>query len=208
MELACKFPIIYWNTANLIVNSGATDGEDEENIVEESAEQEETTFDCQEEQEMVEEDNDEETEDSTNETKKKKKINKIDYGKIATAIGSMQSAGIQIALPDINKSNFTFTPVEKENKIYYGIKGILKIGKDLAQTILRNRPYDSINDFLSKVKVSKPQMVNLIKSGAFDGLGDRKKIMEDYILSISGAKTILNMRNAQKLIEKNLFPED
>lgn len=211
MELACEYPVIYWNTANLIVNSGAVDGdseEDEENVIEESAEQEETAFDCQEEQEMVEEDNDEKTEDSTDETKKKKKPNKIDYGKIATAIGSMQSAGIKIALPDINKSDFTFTPVEEENKIYYGIKGILKIGKDLAKIIIKNRPYSSVDDFISKVKINKPQMINLIKCGAFDNFGDRIEIMKDYILSISGAKTTLNMRNAQKLIEKNLFPEE
>ena len=43
---------------------------------------------------------------------------------IATAIGSMQSAGIKIALPDINKSSFTFTPVELENKIYYGYQWV------------------------------------------------------------------------------------
>lgn len=212
MELACKFPIIYWNTANLIVNSGATDGDDEDE--ESSDDESECTTEavsCGEElQEEMEElvGTEEDTSQEAISLVKKKKPNKIDYGKIATAIGSMQSAGIQIALPDINKSNFTFTPVEEENKIYYGIKGILKIGKDLAQTILRNRPYNSINDFLSKVKVSKPQMINLIKSGAFDSLGDRRKIMEDYILSISGAKTTLNMRNAQKLIEKNLFPEE
>ena len=208
MELACKYPIIYWNTANLIVSSGATDGEEEESEDIETVEDEqqsEPEIDCQEEQEDFEE---EESETVPGDTKKKKKPNKINYGKIATAIGAMQAAGIQVALPDINKSNFTFTPVEEENKIYYGIKGILKIGKDLAKTILANRPYTSTEDFLRKVKVNKPQMVNLIKCGAFDSMGERKDVMVDYILSISGAKTTLNMRNAQKLIEKNLFPEE
>jgi DNA polymerase-3 subunit alpha len=214
MELACKYPIIYWNTANLIVNSGATDGEeeDEENDPQdnESESSTEPVFCSEELQEEEDEllDTEEDNPQENGAVVKKKKPNKIDYGKIATAIGSMQSAGITIALPDINKSSFTFTPVESENKIYYGIKGILKIGKDLAKDIIKNRPYVSINDFLCKVKVNKPQMVNLIKSGAFDGFGERTEIMKDYILSICGAKTTLNMRNAQKLIEKKLFPEE
>ena len=214
MELACKYPVIYWNTANLIVNSGAADGE-EENEENDSQDNEsesstESVFCSEELQEEEDEllDTEEDNSQENGAVVKKKKPNKIDYGKIATAIGSMQSAGITIALPDINKSSFTFTPVESENKIYYGIKGILKIGKDLAKDIIRNRPYTSINDFLCKVKVNKPQMVNLIKSGAFDSFGERTEVMKDYILSICGAKTTLNMRNAQKLIEKKLFPEE
>ena len=201
MELACKYPMIYWNAANLIVNSGAADGnddDDDEDIDEETKEE----VNCSEEAQ------DDYFDDEEEETPKKKKANKIDYGKIATAIGSMQAAGIKVALPDINKSDFTFTPVEEENQIYYGIKGILKIGKDLAKTILKNRPYVSIEDFLNKVKINKPQMVNLIKSGAFDSFGDRTEIMKEYILLICGAKTTLNMRNAQKLIEKKLFPKE
>lgn len=214
MELACKYPVIYWNTANLIVNSGAADGE-EENEEDDSQDNEsesatESVFCSEELQEEEDEllDTEEDNPQENGAVVKKKKPNKIDYGKIATAIGSMQSAGITIALPDINKSSFTFTPVESENKIYYGIKGILKIGKDLAKDIIKNRPYASINDFLCKVKVNKPQMVNLIKSGAFDSFGERTETMKDYILSICGAKTTLNMRNAQKLIEKKLFPEE
>lgn len=215
MELACKYPIIYWNTANLIVNSGAADGdneEDEENDTQdnESEGSAETVFCAEELQEETDEflDTEEDTSQENDTVVKKKKPNKIDYGKIATAIGSMQSAGIKIALPDINKSDFTFTPVEEENEIYYGIKGILKIGKDLAKVIIKNRPYSSVDDFIGKVKINKPQMINLIKCGAFDSFGDRIEIMKDYILSISGAKTTLNMRNAQKLIEKKLFPEE
>lgn len=198
MELACKYPIIYWNAANLIVNSGAADGNDDDD--------DDTDEEAKEEANCSEEAQDDYPDDE--EAPKKKKVNKIDYGKIATAIGSMQTAGIKVALPDINKSDFTFTPVEEENQIYYGIKGILKIGKDLAKTILKNRPYTSIENFLSKVKINKPQMVNLIKSGAFDSFGDRIEIMKEYILLICGAKTTLNMRNAQKLIEKKLFPKD
>ena len=215
MELACKYPMIYWNTANLIVNSGAADGdseEDEENDTQddESEGSTEAVFCSEELQEEADEflDTEEDNPQENGAVVKKKKPNKIDYGKIATAIGSMQSAGIKIALPDINKSDFTFTPVEEENEIYYGIKGILKIGKDLAKVIIKNRPYSSVDNFISKVKINKPQMINLIKCGAFDSFGDRIEIMKDYILSISGAKTTLNMRNAQKLIEKKLFPEE
>ena len=39
----------------------------------------------------------------------------------------------------------------------------------------------SIEDFLAKVKVNKVQMINLIKSGAFDSFGDRVELMHKYV---------------------------
>ena len=73
---------------------------------------------------------------------------------------------------------------------------------------MENRPFVSIEDFLSKVKVNKPQMVNLIKSGAFDCFGDRIDIMHEYIDSISDKKKRLTLQNMQMLINFNLLPEE
>lgn len=120
----------------------------------------------------------------------------------------MQHAGILVLPPNINKSEFSFIPDVERDAIIYGIKGINKIGNEIVNNIINNRPYNSIEDFLSKIKVNKPQMINLIKSGAFDQFGDRIQIMKNYIESITDQKKRLTLQNMKMLIEHNLIPEE
>ncbi len=191
LMLSNLYPSLYWNCGCLITNSGGNeDAEDEE------LETKITDID-------VEEDDEEETDD-----KKKKKQRNTNYGKISTAIGQMTAAGIQVAPPDINKSSFTFVPDAENNRIIYGIKGITRVGADVIEEIMNNRPFKSIWDFLSKVKVNKPQMVNLIKSGAFDCFGDREEIMREYIDEISDKKQRLTLQNMAMLIKYQLLPPE
>lgn len=190
LVLATNYPSVYWNCACLITNSGGN----------EDAEEEEEIFD----DETIDEDDIEEEE----ETKTKKKNKTTNYGKIAVAIGQMQSAGIVITPPDINRSSFSFIPNAEENKIIYGMKGITRAGGDLIRQIMSSRPYVSMEDFLSRVKVNKLQMINLIKSGAFDNFGEtREKVMESYVLSISDQKKRITLQNMQMLITKGLLPD-
>ena len=188
MNLARFYPVIFWNTANLIVDSGA------EFTFEEEEEEESDT------QIADETETEEEEEESGSSTS--------NYGKIASAIGKMQSRGIRVLPPDINKSQFTYTPNAEENTIRYGLKGIVRIGDSVINEIMAKRPYKSVDDFLSKVKVNKTQMINLIKCGAFDEFDDRENIMEEYLALISGAKTKLTLQNVATLIEHKLFPDE
>ena len=184
MNLAYRFPIVYWNCACLISDSGGNLELDEELDI--------PTYNC--------------AEENSEEEPKKKKNQSVSYGKIATAIGQMQSSGIKVSPPDINKSGYTFSPDAENNQILYGIKGITKVGDEIVDNIIKNRPYKDLKDFLNKVKLNKTQVVMLIKSGAFDCFGDRKEIMEQYIDSIADKKSTLNLRNLQKLIELDLLP--
>lgn len=208
MNLAYRFPIIFWNCACLISDSGGNETEDnEENFaIENEMEEFNSTAESFTNDDSDEEDEDEE--ESTAEKKKKKKQKTTNYGKISTAIGKMKMANIEVTSPDINKSTYTFSP-DVENKIIrFGMNGITKIGEDLVKNIITNRPYFSIQDFLSKVKINKTQMINLIKCGAFDSFGKREDIMEDYVNLISDTKSVLNLRNMQMLINFNLIPDD
>lgn len=210
MNLAFKYPLVFWNCACLIVNSGGDE-------VEEFAEQEES-ISCIEEQydsciDFDDNDEDDDDEDDDDDgapvaVKKKKKNKKIDYDKIASAIGKMKSEGTNIIPPNINKSSYTFTPDVENNAIIYGLSGITKVGEDLVQNIMKNRPYKDVEDLTSKVKINKTQVVNLIKAGAFDWAGDRQELMKSYIESISDKKKDLNLRNMQMLISYNMIPED
>lgn len=213
--LATEYPSIYWNCACLITNSGGNeDAEDDED----GEESERISKNCLSELSTIpendiseddDEEDEEEDEDTPEKDKKKKKQRNTNYGKISTAIGTMQHAGISVSPPDINKSSFTFIPDVDTDTIIYGIKGINRIGNELVNEIISKRPYSSISDFLSKVKVNKPQMVSLIKSGAFDKFGNsREEVMNQYIDSITEKKQRLTLQNMKMLIEHKLIPEE
>lgn len=206
MNLAYRFPIIFWNCACLISDSGGNEGveeDEEDNIIEE------TYVDCVEE---FEDDNDDDDEDDDEEVvkekKKKKKAKTTNYGKISSAIGKMKMSGIDVAPPDINKSTYTFSPDVEKSIIRFGMSGIVKVGEDIVKSIIENRPYSSIDDFLSKVKINKPQMINLIKAGAFDEFGDREELMQYYISEISDTKKRITLQNMKMLIDFSLIPDE
>jgi len=213
MNLAYKFPIVYWNTANLIVDSGGVqavnyeDAEDEMIEVEPEVEEEDEMDDNEELEEWEEANEDTE---SDIEDKKKKKEKNIDYGRVASIIGKLSNYGIKVSPPDINKSSFTFTPLANENIILYGLRGIAGISGEKIGEIMMSRPYLSLQDFLEKNRLKKTQIINLIKSGAFDAVENkpREEIMHEYIMSIADKKERLTLQNMQMLINKNLIPEE
>ena len=210
MNLAYKYPLLFWNCACLITDSGGTEDEDEDNeednIIEDSKE-DEVEYDEIEEFDD-DDDNEEETEeeeDTSTKVKKKPKAKATNYGKIASAIGKLKANKVDISAPDINKSGYTFSPDIEFHRIRFGLSGITRIGKELIKTIMDNRPYTSIIDFTKKVKVNKPQMVNLIKSGAFDIFGDRFDVMREYLISVSEVKNRITLQNMSMLINFNLI---
>ena len=201
MNIAYHYPTVFWNCACLIVDSAGT---------------EETEWDLdldEDNLDLITEDDEDivqfELFGESNDGKKKKQRN-INYGKISTAISRMMSRGIKVELPDINKSEYTFTPDVEHNRILFGIKGIARINESIARDIISNRPYESLTDFQKKVKVNKIPMVNLIKSGAFDTLENksREEIMHNYFISIADQKKRLTLQNMQMLIKYDLLSKD
>lgn len=209
MNLAYRYPIMFWNCACLISDAGGAESEDSTEDTEEKTEIFYEDYEGFE--DFVEDDEDEEDEDEeeiSKENKKKKKTKSTNYGKIASAIGKIKSSGVNVAPPDINKSTFTFSPDIENNTIRYGLSGITKVGEELVKTIMDGRPYSSVSDFLGRIKINKPQMVNLIKSGAFDCFGDRVQIMHRYIDDISDAKKRITLQNMKMLIDFGLIPDE
>ena len=118
------------------------------------------------------------------------------------------ATGVDISAPDINRSGFTFSPDVDNNTIRYGLSGITRIGGDLVQAIIKARPFNSLEDFLSKIKINKPQLINLIKSGAFDCFGDRVEIMHKYVDMVSDTKKRITLQNMKMLIDFGLVPDN
>ena len=208
MNLAYKFPIMFWNCACLISDAGGAEGNEEQEETEGFVE--ETIYDNNDFEDFVEEEEDDEDDEEIEVVadKKKKKTKSTNYGKIASAIGKIKSSGVNVAPPDINKSTYTFSPDVENNTIRYGLSGITKVGEELVKSIMDGRPYTSFDDFTKRIKINKPQMVNLIKSGAFDCFGDRMQIMHKYVDGISDVKKRITLQNMKMLIDFGLIPDD
>ena len=213
LNLAYKYPSLFWQTANLIVDSA---GVEKEVQLEEDDEFNDTNliseFDQFEDLDDYEEDDEDDslTDPKTAAKVKKKAPQTVDYGKIASAIGKYQMEGIKISPPNINKSTFSFTPDVEKNEILYGVRGIAKVGLDLVKNIIANRPYSSLEDFLERIKISKDRVIMLIKAGAFDTISDvpRDELLARFIRLSSKPKNKITLANTPLLIELNLIPKE
>lgn len=87
---------------------------------------------------------------------------------------------IKVLPPDINESRHEFKIVG--DNILYGLKSVKYVGDRAVNSIIENRPYESLEDFKNKVP---PRNVNsrvvdyLIKAGAFDKLGQRENLSKE-----------------------------
>lgn len=140
----------------------------------------------------------------------KSKSQSTNYGKIASAIGNMQSRGVKVGLPNINKAYFGFKPDIIEDQIIFGLKGINGIGDDVVQSVIQNRPYTSFDDFAVRMYdtsiIKKAQLIQLIKAGCFETFGDRISIMKAFVNKLYIPKEKLNLQNLNAVIECGLIP--
>ena len=137
------------------------------------------------------------------------------YGKVGVAIAKAQFEGINITPPLINEAKFGFTPDEKNNRIIFALKAMNGIGDDIAQAIIQNRPYASMEDFATKMLdtniIKNAQMIKLIKGGCFTEIHsyDKRETMKWY-LSKYCVNPISNLTLSQfnKMIEYNIIPDE
>ena len=199
MNLAFKYPIIFWNCACLITDSGGTEEQEEEEL--EPIEEVVDIFEPEDFEEY------EYIDAPDKKTKvKKKRARTTDYKKIATAIGKMIQAGIAVEPPDINNSAYTFAPDVENNRIIYGLSGMLNVGEDVIQATMANRPYSSPKDYYNRVKPKKSAMISLIKGGAFDNMIDRKICMGWFLWEVCDKKERLTLQNMPTLAKYDLLP--
>ncbi|MCX5751620.1 MAG: DNA polymerase III subunit alpha [Candidatus Saganbacteria bacterium] len=99
--------------------------------------------------------------------------------KVSLYINEAQKMGIKVLLPDVNESERVFT-VTSEG-IRFGLSGIKNVGEGAIDSILKAREEGgkctSLLEFCSRMDlraVNKKVMESLIKSGAFDSLGQSR----------------------------------
>lgn len=201
LNLAYKYPLIYWNCASLCIDAGAET--EDANISEDD-------FVINNIDDGTIAEDEKELEQEQKAEQLKKKVNAVDYARIATALNNIISLGVKIVPPDINKSQFSFVPDAANNRIIYGLSGIEKIGKDLIKEIIAKRPFTSVADFCDKIYCNRTQTINLIKAGTFDNLSNvpKRTLLYNYIAQISELKNNLTLANANYLINKGFIPSE
>lgn len=191
INLAYTYPVVYWNCACLSISAKAIDDNDYEFLIEEGI------------IEIEEADPDE-----------KKKSSVMEYDKIAMAVSKFKE--INIRLPDINISKKGFVPDATTDTIFFGLKGVVRIGDELIDEIIARRPFNSLNEFLfkmnggSKKLISKDKIINLIKAGCFDDVENipRESIMELFLNTLVSKREKVDLRNFLKLLRYDLVPDE
>jgi DNA polymerase III subunit alpha len=112
---------------------------------------------------------------------------KDDKDKTAVYLAECRSAGIEVLVPDINKSMSDFVAARgsadgTDGKIPFGLSAIRNVGEGLVALIVeerdRNGPFTDFYDFCQRVSpavLNKRSVESLIKAGAFDSLGHPRR---------------------------------
>ena len=100
--------------------------------------------------------------------------------KVAGYIYACRQMNIKILPPDVNQSDMGFSV--DNGAIRFGLSAIKALGRPTIKAILENRKngkFLSMQDFISRMytELNKRTVENLIKSGAFDTFGNKRRQM-------------------------------
>ena len=123
--------------------------------------------------------------------------------KVAGYIGECRDCGIALLPPDVNRSSDRFT-VEPEG-IRFGLVAIKNIGRGFIQSVVRERErggdFRSLQDFCDRMydcgDMNKRAVENLIRSGAFDGMGARRSQLVAVYEKVLDAIGTVRRRNVE-----------
>ncbi|MBG30406.1 MAG: DNA polymerase III subunit alpha [Opitutae bacterium] len=127
--------------------------------------------------------------------------------KVSRFIAECSHMLIQVLGPDVNESFEDFTPIpseESQGSIRFGLAAIKGVGDAAAGFVVSERenagPYLSFNDLaerLDQKAVNKRVLECLVKSGAFDSLGEsRKALLEDMDRALGEVALLQKDRDA------------
>ena len=116
-----------------------------------------------------------------------------DIDRLAIEIAEAQHMGLKVLSPDVNLSFVEFSVVPGKNEIRFGLAAVKGVGVGAVEAILEAResgPFTSPEDFARRLlasKINRRVWESLIKSGAFDSMGDRSDLLFnlDVILSFA-----------------------
>jgi DNA polymerase-3 subunit alpha len=133
---------------------------------------------------------------------------KDDKDKSAVYLNECRRMGIKVLPPDVNDSDFDFTP--RGTDIRFGLSAVRNVGGNVVDALIEARTskgrFGGFDDFLEKVPISvvnKRVVESLIKAGAFDSLGEsRKGLLAAHEQRID---SILDIKRNEAIGQDSLF---
>jgi DNA polymerase-3 subunit alpha len=105
---------------------------------------------------------------------------KDDKDRTAVYLGECRAMGLEVLVPDVNRSAGEFTPLQGEDgrrRIVFGLAAVRNVGESLVERIVAEReangPFADFYDFCRRVDpvvLNKRTVESLVKAGAFDSL--------------------------------------
>lgn len=129
----------------------------------------------------------------------------------AVYLSACRTAGIEVAVPNVNVSESDFVP--SGNTISFGLSAIRNVGEGVVQRIVSEREsggeFKDFYDFCNRVDkevLNKKTMESLIKAGAFEGLGLPRKGLYEVFETIT--KDIVKRKKKEADGAMSLFADD
>ncbi|MEX2535841.1 MAG: DNA polymerase III subunit alpha [Trueperaceae bacterium] len=111
-------------------------------------------------------------------------VERANSDKVAQYVADARHLGIDVLPPEVNESRSDFTPVGEV--IRFGLYGIKNVGDAAVNHVLEERKrggaFKDLFDFCRRTDaslVNRRALEHLIKSGAFDRLGDRSDLLRN-----------------------------
>lgn len=129
--------------------------------------------------------------------------------KIIQYISESRKMGIKILSPDVNKSHENFR-VETATAIRFGLIGLKNVGTAAIQSMLKAREsggeFADYADFITRIdlsKVNKSVLESLVKAGALDRFGLRRRVLFESVNDVIRQAALLERSRVQN--QKSLF---
>ena len=136
---------------------------------------------------------------------------KRDKDRTAVYLNECRSMGVQVLVPDINRSEADF--VARDGVVPFGLSAIRNVGEGVVELITeerkKNGPFESFQDFVDRVDLAvlnKRTVESLIKAGAFDATGAPRKGLIAVFEQMLDAVTA--RRRAEDMGQYSLFGSD
>jgi DNA polymerase-3 subunit alpha len=133
---------------------------------------------------------------------------KDDKDKMAVYLNECRRMKIQVLPPDVNESDGTFTPVDTD--IRFGLSAIRNVGNNVVDAIVVARReqgrFTDFGDFMEKVPpvvCNKRVIESLVKAGAFDSLGHRRRAL--ITVHESAVDQFVDIKRNQAIGQDSLF---
>jgi DNA polymerase-3 subunit alpha len=144
---------------------------------------------------------------------------KANLDKAAIYLAECRTMGIEVTVPDVNRSVSDFAPVvaidadgNEQMQIAFGLSAVRNVGSGLVGMLLADRdangPYVDFYDFCERVDfqvLNKKTLESLIKAGGFDSMGHpRQGLLRAYERIVDGT---ISRRRERDMGVMSLFGE-